>query len=507
MLVGCSTTEKKSNKEGTAVENEAENEKENEDTEISKEPEVDIKVEEATVDQVEAFMNDSDEKTILVDARPQEAYSGWALEGAVNGGHLKDAMLYSARWIDCEMDDERREKKLTSYNEAVDLNAENSYIIYDYNGTKNAAETVAKYFYKQGVKNVKVFNAKDMIDAGKDVVAYKNFDRFMPSEIVKAISDYKSGVTDKLDISVTKAAGITEDNIDKVVLIDVTYGNVHESTYLTDGHIPGAVHINTNAYERPRSYTPEKREKYAVEYSLISLEEFRDSLCPEYGINKDSIVIAASTDIRPLARFGFMLRSLGVKYYAMSGTMVSWNYNGYKLDTENIEKPSSVDGFGTNEIAHPDEIVWMDQVKNILSGKEEGTVVGGDDFETYDYHDLMGKIPGIVDEGNVISQNVDGTPAMKELILKGYKDAGIPTDKLIVPFCGDGWGASGTAYNAQSVDINNIKYWGEGWVVWSNRGNEFETYDGRLVHFDKYLNAVVDKDGNIVNDEKVMKVE
>ena len=461
----------------------------------------------ATKEQVEAFLQDSDEKTVLVDARSQEAYSGWALDGAANGGHLKNAILYSARWLDFSMDEEKRAKKLTQYNEEIALSAENSYIVYDYNGTKEAAANVSKYFLAQGIKNVKVFNAKDMIDSGKNIVKYTNYDRFIPAEIVKAISDYKSGAANTLNTAVTGAAGITQANIDKVVLIDVTYGNVHEASYLTDGHVPGAIHINTNAYERPRSYTPEKREKYSVEYSLIPVEEFRDSICPEYGIQKDSIVIATSTDGRPLARFGFMLRSLGVKYYAMSANMNAWNYNGYNLDTQTVVKPVSVSSFGSDTIPYPEEIVWMDQVKRILSGEEEGTLVGGADFDTYDYHDLMGKIPGAVDDGDVYTQNVDGTAPMAELFLKGYGDAGIPTDKLIVPFCGDGWGAARTAYNAQAVDVNNVKYWGQGWVVWSNRGNEFETYDGRLVHYDKYLDAVVDKDGSIVTDEKVMKAE
>ncbi|MDR0841405.1 MAG: rhodanese-like domain-containing protein [Christensenellaceae bacterium] len=469
--------------------------------------EVNIKVEAATEEQVEAFLNDSDEKTILVDARPQEAYAGWALEGAANGGHLKDAILYSARWLDFKMNDEKRATRLTAYNDAINLSSENSYIIYDYNGTKNAAANVAKYFKTQGIENVTVFNAKDIIDAGENIVKYTNYDRYIPAEIVKTISDYKSGATDALNTAVTEAAGITEDNIDKVVLIDVSYGNVHESVYLTDGHVPGAIHLNTNAYERPRSYTPEKRENFSIEYRLIPIAEFRDSLCPEYGIDKDSIVIAISTDARPLARFGFMLRSLGVKYYAMSANMNAWIYNGYRLDTENIVKPTSVKSFGSDKIAYPDEIVWMDQAKRILAGQEEGTLVGGDNFSTYSYHDLMGTIQGIVSDGSIITENVDNTPPMKEIFLQGYKNAGIATDKLIVPFCGDGWAASRTAYNAQSVDLDNVKYWGEGWVVWSNTGNEFITYDGKLVRYDKYIDAVIDKDGNIIADENVMKVE
>ncbi len=39
-------------------------------------------VDTATAEEVQEFMNDTDEKTVLVDSRAQESYAGWALEGA-----------------------------------------------------------------------------------------------------------------------------------------------------------------------------------------------------------------------------------------------------------------------------------------------------------------------------------------------------------------------------------------------------------------------------------------
>ena len=67
-------------------------------------------------------------------------------------------------------------------------------------------------------------------------------------------------------------------------------------------------------------------------------------------------------------------------------------------------------------------------------------------------------------------------------------------------FCGDSWGAAHIAYFCQSVDINTIKEWGNGWIPWSNEGNEFIDHNGNKVHYDKYLDAVVDADGNDVSD-------
>ena len=483
------------------------------ETEPDPQPEEEFEPETATVAEVTAMMNDSDENTELVDARPQEAYAGWALQGAKNGGHLKNAILYSARWLDFEISSSKREKKLASYNTEIGLSGDKTYIVYDYTDSKSEAVNVAKYFYKQGAKNVKVFDAKDLIDNGSNLESYKNYDYYLPSEIVKDISDYKTGKDDTLEPETT--AVISKSDIDKVILIDVSYGNVHESSYLSTGHVPGAIHMNTNEYERPRSYTPEKREKYSVEYSLIPLDEFRDEVCTEYGITKDSIVIGISSDGRPIGRLGYMLRSLGVKYYGMSGLMNAWNYNGYKLDTTNVVKPTSVDSFGSDTIANPNELAWMDEVKEILkkNGEDEndhtaGTVVGSDNLtSTYSYHDLYGKIPGTLNAKGGTFENVDGTPVMQQLLVNFYKTNNIPTDKPIIHFCGDGWGAARDAYNAQSVDMDNVRAWGEGWVVWSNRGNWFIDYTGRKVKYDKYLDEIVDTDGNVVTDSKIMKSE
>lgn len=474
----------------------------------------------ATADEVTKIMNDTDDSTVLVDARPQEAYAGWALQGAKNGGHLKTADLYSARWLDCEYfsRNSTREKDLANFDKEFGLDPAKSYIVYDYGAANKEASKVADYFMKQGVKNVKVFDAKDMIDAGTDVVSYTNYDMFIPSEIVKDISDYKTGKDTELEPTTT--AAISEADIDKVVLIDVSYGNVHESGYLADGHVPGAIHMNTNCYERPRMYVHEKKEKYGLEYSLIGLDEFRDDLCTEYGIDKDSIVIACSTDGRPLARLGYMLRSLGVKYYSMSGHYVAWNYNGYELDKKGIEEPKSVDSFGRSDIPYPEEIVWMDEVAEMIKANEydpdnhtAGTLIGkkgygGGTYSTYSYHDLMGGIPGGFMPQNIVSfENLDGTPTQKEIILASYEKNGIPTDKPIVHYCGDGWGAAQEAYDAQQNDLTNVKYWGQGTVVWTNQGMPFIAYDGKIYKYDKYSDSILNEAGETVKDSQIMKPE
>ncbi len=467
---------------------------------------------EATAEQVQSFMNDDDENTLLVDARPQEAYSGWALEGAANGGHLKNALLFSARWLDCEYAESApREAYLERSMNDQGITAGKEVIVYDYTGEQ--AQDVASYFKEQGIEDVYVYQANELIDAGTDLVSYENHDRFLPTEIVKSISDVKTGKADKLS---DEAYEIVGDNIDNVVLVDVSWGNARESTYFSVGHVPGSVHINTDSYERPRVYIPEKRSAYATEWRLISLEEFRDSVCTQYGITKDSIVIVSGTDSSPQARISFMLRSLGVQVYVMSGNLTAWTYNGYELDTDEstLVVPASVEDFGSDEIANPDEILWMDDIKAILNGEMDGQVADnrGEDewkgeYSGYSYHDLAGHIEGSIwclqgdDENGEYFLNADHTPRTQAELINYMEGCGLDTSKGVIAFfCGDSWGAAQIAYWCQSVDINNIKEWGNGWIPWSNEGNEFIDHNGNKVHYDKYLDTVVDENGNDMRD-------
>lgn len=507
MTAGCAGQTSESEKSEQATE-EAE---QTEDTDNSVKPSGDIQVDAAEEATVREFMEDSDENTVLVDARPQENYSGWALEGAKNGGHLKNSVLFSARWLDCEYSAAApRTAYLERAMESQRITEDKEVIVYDYTGEQ--ATTVAAYFKEQGIENVSVFQANQIIDDGKNLESYENYDRFIPTEIVKSISDVKTGKESELS---AEAKAVVGDDLDKVVLVDVGWGNAKQSSYFSPGHVPGAVHINTDSYERPRVYVPEKRADYAKEWRLISLEEFRDSVCTQYGITKDSIVIATGTATSPQGRIAFMLRSLGVKVYAMSGALTAWQYNGYELDTaeDTLVIPESVKDFGTDKIANPDEILWMDDIKDILSGKVEGQVADNrsedewnGEYSGYSYHDLAGRIDGSVwclqgdDENGEYFDNVDGTPRT-QAELKAYMEGnGLDTSKTVAFFCGDSWGAAKIAYWCQSVDLNNIKEWGNGWIPWSNEGNEFVDHNGDKVHYDKYRDAVIDSDGKDVSD-------
>lgn len=53
----------------------------------------------ADTTEVKAYMADSDNSTVLVDARLVDAYQGWALDRAARGGHLKNSVSVPAQSI------------------------------------------------------------------------------------------------------------------------------------------------------------------------------------------------------------------------------------------------------------------------------------------------------------------------------------------------------------------------------------------------------------------------
>ena len=155
----------------------------------------------------------------------------------------------------------------------------------------------------------------------------------------------------------------------------------------------------------------------------------------------------------------------------------------------------------------------MDEVKRILSGEEEGQIVDNrsekewkGEYSGYDYHDLAGRIdktiwcPENEKKAGEFFENVDGTPRTQAELRAYMEKSGIDTGKTTAFFCGDSWGAAKIAYWCQAVGLENIKEWGEGWIPWSNLGNEFIDHSGRKVHYEKYRDTVLDEDGKDVRD-------
>lgn len=461
---------------------------------------------EATEEDVLAYIADTDENTILVDARLADAYQGWALDGAEKGGHLENSVNISAQWIDCEYssnesENKTREESIQKELDANAMTAEKSYIIYDTNG-KDAA-VVKEYLEKNGYSNVSTFNATELINSGSpNLVSYENYNMYMPAEIVKNIADH---VVDGAELE-SQAADIVKDA--PVVILDVSWGDEtndeNTGSGYEDGHVPGAVHVNTDEYETPKVYIEEKDEDYRSEWRLNSDDELI-ALAEAKGVAKDSCVVIVGYEPMATTRMGIILKYLGCEnVHVMSEGLVGWNAKGYEMQS-GIIKPEKA-SFGVDKPQNPDLIDTIEEAEDKLKNDSNFQLIDTRTIEEwngedtgYGYHDLAGRIDGTIHSDSGIGysssmyyyRNPDKSMRSKEVLEAMWKEQGIDTAKHMSFFCGSGWRAAEEAWDAMLIGYSDVSLYSDGWIGWSNEGHPYIDKDGNTVHYDKGQNKAV----------------
>ncbi len=447
------------------------------------------------------YVNDNNDNTVVIDARLADVYSGWAVDGNKVGGHIKDAANVSAQWLTCSYSSNAKENKSRDEAIKLELDAQNittdkKYIVYDTNG-KDAAK-VAEYLTGKGYSNVRTYNAKTLIESGNvELSSYANYDLWVPAEVVKNISDHLVNLT-----ALSAQASKIVDGKD-IVLLDVSWGDEKESGYL-DGHVPGAVHVNTDDYETPAVYIDEKAEDYKWEWRLNSDEKLL-KLAADKGITKDSCVIITGYEPMATTRMAIILKYLGCdNVHVMSEALVGWDAQGYAYQKENV-KPGAVASFGVDTPQNPDLIDTIAEAKEKLGTAQyqlidtrtieewNGTSTG------YGYHDLAGRIAGTIHSESGIGysssmyyyRNPDMSMRSQAALESMWKTQGIDTGKHMAFFCGSGWRAAEETWDAMALGYTDVSLYSDGWIGWSNEGNPYLDKDGNTVHYDKTTNSVV----------------
>ncbi len=455
----------------------------------------------ATTDEVKAYMSDSDAKTVLLDARSVDAYNGWAIGDAERGGHLKNAVSFPADAI--------RNAKTPNKNEGTTIEDYHNQMISDAGITKNSKiiiydvnDSDAEYVYNwlkdkgYSADNMKIFNATSMINSGKyKVEKYKNYDLYVPADVVKNISDNATGKADEYSKNAKKIV-----NGEDVVLLDVSWGDetsdANTGSGYDAGHIPGSVHVNTDEYETPKVYVKSKPKAYRSEWRLNSDKDLI-KLAEKNGITLDSCVVIAGPEPMATTRMAIILKYLGVEnVHVMSNAMTDWNAAGYTMETGvNHNKTSNL---GTSKPLNPDVIDTTKEVQSELKSSKYVLVDTRTKAEWdgkssgYSYHDLKGRIPGSkysnCGQGYSSSvfyyRNADKSMRYGEAIKNKWTKDGIDyKNKHMVFFCGTGWRASETTWEAWLMGYDASLY-SDGWVGWSNDGNSY-LRDGKTYAMDQ----------------------
>lgn len=394
---------------------------------------------------------------VVVDTRINDAFNGWKFDGVTRGGHITGATDFSAEWLKVEV--EEKDKKLAEILKVKGITPEKKIVLYDANGKDR--QEVADYLAKNGFTNVYTYDVKEWADdSSLAMESYPNYQMLVPASWIADLVAGKKPETY---------------NGTSYKLFEVSWGE-EKNSYLK-GHIPGAVHIDTDEEEAPPLWSLNSDDK------LIKFAE-------NNGITMDTTVVLEGQDQMAAYRVAAILKYLGVKdVRILNGGFNSWTREGYQVETVSNPKVPVAD-FGSKVPLNKGYIIGIDQAKEILADKSNSILVDNRSWDEY-----IGKITGYEDlkfkgrpAGSVWGhagsdpnhledfRNIDNTMRNSAEILAMWKEQGITSDKRLAFMCGSGWRAAEVELYADVMGIKNISMYANGWYEWSsNPNNPVET--------------------------------
>lgn len=414
-------------------------------------------IEVITTEDLKNILNN--DEWVIVDTRLNDSYIGWKLDGVSRGGHIQGAVDFSANWLTVEVDN--KESILSETLETKGITTDKNIVLYDSNDLD--AKTVAAYLSDKGYENLYTYNVKEWAaDTTLPMEQYKNYHLIVPATIVKDIIDGK------------KADTFQEGKTVKIV--EASWGEEKES--YAKGHIPTAVHINTDTVEPPPDW-------------MLASDDLLTQFALDYGFTKDDTIIVTGENQMAAYRVAAVLSYIGVEdVRVLNGGLSSWIAAGYELETTS-NKPVPGTDFGTTIPANSNLIVTQEELKNdVLPNLDKNHLV---DIRTWDeyigvssgysYHDKAGRIPGALfgyagkTDANSLDyfRNIDNTMRNFDEVLALWEETGIDVNNHLVFMCGSGWRAAEVMIYANVFGIEDVSLYSDGWIGWSN--NEENTFE------------------------------
>jgi len=257
---------------------------------------------------------------------------------------------------------------------------------------------------------------------------------------------------------------------DRFVILEASWAKIEAAKDYRRGHIPGAVHFNTDDLEN--GY-PRWRLRPAGEIQQV---------IGGHGITPQTTVVVYGKQLIAAARIWWALKYAGVAdVRLLDGGFEMWDAVGYPLETT-INSPQPVafaapvcsNLLATTEYvrAHlEDERVWLADARSEaeFAGSESG----------YDYVDFKGRIPSAIPVGNANDETYlykkrDGRLRSPAEIRAMWQQQGILStkagrlfDREVIFYCGSGWRSSIAFFYAWLLGYQNIRNYSDGWCGWS----------------------------------------
>ena len=257
----------------------------------------------------------------------------------------------------------------------------------------------------------------------------------------------------------------------RFVILEASWGKTEDAKDYQRGHIPGAIHCNTDNFENG----------YPM-WRLKELPELHQAI-GRYGITPDTTVVVYGKKLIAAARVWWILKYAGVKdVRLLDGGVDAWKAAGYPIEKEiQIPRPAAFSGrissqwlattpYVRKHHGNRSDVVLAD----VRSAAEFSGRVSG-----YDYLDRKGRIPGAVhcgdaDDESYLYRKRNGTMRPPSEILAMWKDKEIVStkdrskfDREVIFYCGGGWRSSVPFFYAWLMGYENVRNYSDGWSGWS----------------------------------------
>ena len=252
---------------------------------------------------------------------------------------------------------------------------------------------------------------------------------------------------------------------DNYKILECSWGTEEDSPTYEKGHIPGAIHVNTDDIESPEKW------------DFRSAKEIKNLVLKD-GITKDTVVVCYGNDENIAAddRVATALLWLGVENVkVMNQGLPGWEKKDFPVNTDKV-KCKAVKDFGTKVPANPQFIIDTEGVKDNLANDENFKLVSirsRDEFEGrtsgYSYIDKAGEPEGAIwghdtDDGSYCDK--EGNIVGIESLNKYLEESGASTKNDLAFYCGTGWRAAIPFLICYEKGLDNMYLFDDGWFVW-----------------------------------------
>lgn len=252
-----------------------------------------------------------------------------------------------------------------------------------------------------------------------------------------------------------------QEESENYVILESSWGTADDSPDYNNGHIPGAIHVNTDSIEE------------GPIWNLKSPEEIEQAML-ELGITKDTVVILYGPDISGTARVAYTYLWAGVENVkVLDGSLDAWTEAGYDLETTpNVGTPATE--FGATVPVNPQYWLSIEDAAKKLEEDPDFRLVSIRSYEEftgktsgYSYIPKAGEPKGAVwGKDTDAYLHEDGTVITMNEMIELWSELDFSVDNELSFYCGTGWRATVPFLIMYDSGYINMTMYDGGWNEW-----------------------------------------